>query len=252
MIGHDFRRTGWQFTPTGTPPQRFQVFGERSSGTNFVKRLIGRNTPLTPIEALGWKHGFPQMTAIPRDVAVVCSVRDARNWSLSMHARPWHCPPAMQALPYDAFIRAEWATIADRKRYFPQVAELGGEGAPLQHDRHPVTGRAFTNLFALRRAKLAALLSYLRRDCTVVFCRMEAVQDAPETFLQALRSAFDLPAPEQGYRPVIKRLGSKFKPAVASRPETPETVPPVDLAFLRTQIDQDQETVLGYDYGATG
>lgn len=252
MIGHDFRRTGWQFHATETPPQRFQVFGERSSGTNFIKRLIGRNTGLAPIEALGWKHGFPQMTAIPRDVAVVCCVRDARDWSLSMHARPWHCPAEMQALPYSAFIRAEWVTIADRRRYFPQVAALGGEGAPLQHDRHPVTGRAFANLFALRRSKLAALTSFFRRDCTVIFCRMEAVQHAPERFLEALRTGFDLPAPDEGYRPVVKRLGSKFKPATETRPATPDTVPQEDLAFLRSQVDHGQEAILGYDYWAEG
>lgn len=244
----DLVERGWDIRPGTMPPSRYQVFGERSSGTNFVKRLIGRNSPLRPMEELGWKHGFPHMTAIPEHVAVICVVRDARSWALSMHAKPWHCPPAMQALAFFDFIRAEWATVADRKRYFPQVAEFGGEGMPLQHDRHPLTGLPFDNLFALRQAKLQGLLSFYQRGCTLVFARMEAVQAAQEAFLSDLHSRLQIPVPKQELRPVVKRLGSKFLPAVAPRPETPKSLSPEDLAFLRQGIDPRQESMLGYSY----
>ncbi len=155
------------------PPKRVQVFGERASGTNFVKRLIGRNTALTPIEDLGWKHGFPQMIAVPEDVLVIAVVRDARAWALSMFARPWHTPPAMQRLDFPAFLRADYATIADRARYFPQIAAHGGLGQPLQADRHPLTGAVFPNILALRRAKLAGHLSLLVRTRPAALVRLE-------------------------------------------------------------------------------
>ncbi|MDA7424209.1 hypothetical protein [Thalassococcus lentus] len=244
----DLRKTGWHIAPTGTTPTRYQVFGERSSGTNFVKRLLGRNSPLRPMEELGWKHGFPHMTAIPAHVAIICVVRDARSWALSMHAKPWHCPPAMQAMTFSDFIRAQWATVADRKRYFPQVAELGGEGAPLQHDRHPVTGHPFDNLFALRQAKLNGLLSFQARGCSLVFTQLEAVQSEPETFLQAVHEGFGITVPQTDYRPVMKRLGSKFLPAVETRPETPNSMPETDISFMKQSIDLDLETGLGYSY----
>ncbi len=251
MIPDGFASTGWHIRAGTVPARRFQVFGERSSGTNFVKRLIGRNSGLTPIETLGWKHGFPHMTAIPHDVVVVCAVRDARAWSLSMHAKPWHCPADVQALPYPDFLRAEWRTIADRKRYFPQVAELGGQGAPLQHDRHPITGLPFANLFALRQAKLDGLLSYFQRGCALVFCQMERVQADPEGFLAALHSGLDLSMPTGAYRPVFKRLGAKFLSATPTRPDTPTEIAPADLAFLRQELDLQREAQLGYDYGPT-
>ncbi|WP_300436910.1 hypothetical protein [uncultured Mameliella sp.] len=248
MIGQAFADKGWQMADGPRQPRRFQVFGERSSGTNFVKRLVARNSALTPTDDMGWKHGFPHMTAIPADMLVICCVRDARAWSLSMHAKPWHCPPAMQLLPFAAFLRAEWATIADRKRYFPQVATLGGIGQPLQHDRHPLTGRPFANLLAMRQAKLSALLSFFERDCSVLFCRLEAVQAAPEHFVTALSEHFALPVHEQPFRPVVKRLGSKFLPAVPERPETPHSFPEAELPFLRAEVDLPTETALGYDY----
>lgn len=248
MIDPEFRDIGWQVTRPHGPPTRFQVFGERSSGTNFIKRLLGRNSPLKPVEDFGWKHGFPLMTAIPKDLAVVCTLRDARSWALSMHAKPWHCPPAMQAMDFADFIRAPWRTVADRKRYFPQVAEHGGLGQPLQHDRHPITGQAFPNLLTLRRAKLQGLLSHHRRGCTVVLCRLESVQAAPEAFLDAVHAGLGLPPRDGDLRPVHKRLGSKFQPAVETRPDTPKALSDPDLAFLRQTLDLATEARLGYDY----
>ncbi|MFW2587171.1 hypothetical protein [Sagittula sp. SSi028] len=248
MIPDGFVDTGWHFGPAAVPPRRYQVFGERSSGTNFVKRLIGRNSALTPIEALGWKHAVPHMTAIPADVAVVVCVRDARSWSRSMHAKPWHTPPVMQALDYSAFIRHPWDTVADHKRYFPQVAEHGGTGQPLQHDRHPLTGAVFQNLFELRTVKLQAHLSFLNRKCTVILCRMEAVTAAPQDFLRSLHDTYGLPSAQENYRPVVKRLGSKFRASVETRPDTPRDIPAEDLDFLRQNIDLDLEAKLGYHY----
>ena len=165
-----------------------------------------------------------------------------------MHAKPWHCPPALQALSFSEFIRAQWATVADRPRYFPQVAELGGVGQPLQHDRHPLTGLPFENLYALRRAKLAALLGFFNRGCTLVFCRMEEVIARPQAFLNDLHTELQVPGLAAEFRPVHKRLGSRFAPAVEPRPATPKVMPPDDLAFLRAQVDCDQERLLGYDY----
>jgi hypothetical protein len=61
---------------------------------------------MRPSDALGWKHGFAQALAIPADLAVICVTRNAADWALSMHAKPWHAVPALQALAFSDFIRA--------------------------------------------------------------------------------------------------------------------------------------------------
>ncbi|MEX0311347.1 MAG: hypothetical protein AB3N17_14015 [Tateyamaria sp.] len=231
-----------------TPITQFQVLGERSSGTNFVKRLLGRNTDLKPTEALGWKHGFPHMMAIPPQMAVIVCVRRADTWAQSMFSKPWHTTPAMQSLPFSDFIRAPWDTVIDRPRYFEGLVPDGAVGQPLQQDRHPVTGARFANLFSLRQAKLSAMLSLLGRDCTCIVLRMEDAQAAPEATLDALRTPLGLAAASGPFRPVVKRLGSKFKPAIADRPQLPAQWDAADLRFLHDQIDPAQETALGYSY----
>lgn len=243
----DFARTGLLLPPT--PLQgitRFQVLGERSSGTNFVKRLLGRNLGLQPTELLGWKHGFCQTDAIPADLAVICVVRNAQDWVRSMHARPWHCSTTMQALEFAAFIRAPWDTVIDRPRYFETAAERGVVGQPLQYDRDPVSGARFENIFALRRAKLDGLLGYFNRHTATLMLRMEVAQAAPEATLDTLLAALAQPARTAAFRPVLKRLGSKFKPAIAARPQTPDRLAPLDRAFMASQLDPEAEARLGY------
>ncbi len=240
--------TGSAFYGSGDVPlTRYQVLGERSSGTNFVSRLIGRNTGLTPTDAYGWKHGFPQMLAVAPDTLIIGAVRDAFDWVRSMHTKPWHTRPALQALEFSDFLRAPWDTIIDRPRYFDGAKQLGLIGAPLQQDRSPDTGEMFENLLALRAAKARALLSFRNRGCRVLLVRMESVIADPEGFLAsfAANTGAGLNTP---YRPVMKRLGSRFKPASDVRPETPKTLSDADRAFIMSQLDPDLEAELGYVY----
>ena len=228
---------------------RFQVLGERSSGTNFLRRLIGRNTDLLPVEALGWKHGFPSNDPIPKDLAVICVVRNAVPWALSMFARPWHTTAYMQSLPFDDFLRAPWDTIADRPRYFQGLPGIR-RGAPLQQDRHPDTGAQFENMFALRRAKLESLTGYLERDCSCTLIRLEDVQQDPQTAVTAIAEALGT-RPHSRFRPVVKRLGTRFKSADGlQRPPIPETLRSQQMSYMRGWLDLKTEARLGYVYPA--
>lgn len=244
----DLATRGWAIRHRGPAPKRFQVMGERSSGTNFLKRLIDGNSWLGNSEVLGWKHGVPMMLAIPADFTVVCSIRAADAWALSMHAKPWHARPRLQTLGFSDFIRAPWDSRIDRPRYFPWADSPEYRGQPLQADRHPVTGAMFRDLFELRAIKMAGLLSFAIRHSSCVFVRMEAVQAAPEAFLGELGTALGLPASEAPYKPVTKRLGAKFKPAVMTRPEAPAEMPETDRAWMRTRLDLGIEEAMGYTY----
>lgn len=241
-------RDGWAIRHTGPRPRRFQVMGERSSGTNFVKRLVDGNSHLANSEALGWKHGAPSMLAIPSDLCVICAFRSADRWALSMHSKPWHARPFLQELAFSDFIRAPWDTRVDRPRYFPWADGPEYRGQPLQADRHPVTGALYRNLFEMRKVKMAALLGFVLRHNSVVMVRMETLQAAPEAFLADLSTALDLPARDLPFKPVTKRLGAKFKPAVPTRPETPRELSAEDHSFMLEQLELGTEEAMGYRY----
>jgi len=247
-----FRDTGLLIRRvTDRPPTQFQVIGERASATNLVRKLIEKNTMVGRTEALGWKHGAPHMVAIPRDFLVICVVRNAEAWALSMHKRPWHAHPDLQKLPFSEFLRAPWRGIVDRPPDFEQLHhEIADrvEGAELQLDRHPITGQRFANLFELRRVKLAAHLGFLNRDCNLLLVQAERVQADPERFAAWFLEVFGVDLRGQRIKGVTRRMGNRFRLSVAERAETPDALSPEDRAFLREQLDLDTEAALGYTY----
>lgn len=232
-----------------TPIRQFQVFGERASGTNVVRKTLQKNVDCMRVETLGWKHGFLHMVAIPADLVTIGVVRHAWNWARSLYARPWHAHPDMQLLPFDAFIRAPWHSIVDRPTDFEMLHdELDAEGAALQLDRHPMTGAQFENIFALRRAKLESLLSLAKRGNSCAFVRMESFNDSQKEFCAEFAGSFDLSWQSDRFKRVEWRMGNRFNPSVGDRPPSPEVPSAEDLAFMRSQLDLNCEAQLGYSY----
>lgn len=229
------------------PVQTFQVIGERASGTNFVNRIIRQNMALRPTKALGWKHGFPHMLAIPPTCAVVCAVRNPVDWVLSMHKRPWHAHPDLQALAFSDFIQAEWHSIVDGAGHFPALKPGSDRiGQDLQLDRHPITGQRFANIFKLRTAKLQALMGMVHRDCTVIFVQMEHATQQPHDFLTWLADACALAPPPSDLKLPGRRLGNRFTRSTAARPVTPDALSSADSTFMHAQLDSATEAALGY------
>lgn len=251
-IPEEFQASGRHaLRDSDTVPTMFQVLGERGSGTNIVRKMIGANTGLFRTEGLGWKHAVPHMVAIPETLLTVCVIRDARAWSLSMHDRPWHCDPTLQSLDYSSFIRAPWRGIVDRPADFEEIhPEMEVAGQELQFDRHPLTGLPFADLFELRRLKLQGLLSMLNRGGNVVLLRMESFLANPEGTLAWLTGQFGLAAPRSPLKTTKRRMGTRHNYSVSNHPDTPENLTEKDLAFLRSKLDLELEKRLGYDYGA--
>lgn len=244
VIPDDFAETGVCVTGAGDPPAAFQVMGERSSGTNLLHRLMARQTGLAASRALGWKHGIAPPLAVPRDLAAIGILRDPVSWSLAMHRRPWHAAPALQALDYAAFLRRPWESLADAPRYFPGLPDTA-IGQPLQADRDPVTGQPFANLMALRTAKLRALLAWPARGVPLALVRLDRLQADPDAVLRRLCAGLQIEVTGP-VRPVTRRLGTRFRPALPDRPATPDAPSAADLAFIRAESDAALEARLGF------
>lgn len=227
--------------------QRFQVLGERSSGTNLVHHLVAKHTSLRPTDVLGWKHGFPHMVAVPDDCLVIGVVRALEPWLLSLHRRPWHAHPDLQTLTFSEFIRAPWKTVADGRRHFPYPAKEGfPRQTPLQLDRHPITGTPFENPLALRSAKLASLAGFANRDCAIAFVQMERVVSHPQCFLNWLTQATKAQEVDVPVGLPKRRFGHRFKPTVPERPATPAVLCAADQRWVQDTVDPHWETVFGY------
>jgi hypothetical protein len=248
VLAGDMARTGWHIhVASNAQVNRFQVLGERGCGTNVIRKIVHESLNIRKTEALGWKHGFPAMVAVPPRFLTIVAVRPAQAWAHSLYKRPWHATRAMQSLGFSAFLRAPWDSYVDKVSHFDNIApRLLPEGHALQWDRHPVTGEAFETIFAMRNLKHRALLGMPARGASVVYVALDAFNAAPRTFLSDLASAFNLTETERGYAPVRRRMGNRFTPAVAERAPAPDRWQQADLDWMHSQLDHHIETTLGF------
>jgi hypothetical protein len=247
-LATDMATTGWHFhRATEGPFDRFQVLGERGCGTNVIRKTVQDALRIKRTEALGWKHGFPAMIALPPTFLTICAVRAPDKWAHSLYKRPWHADASVQALGFSEFLRAPWSARVDKLGHFDGIApKLHPLGEELQWDRHPVTGAQFENIFAMRNLKHRALLSLPERGASVVYVSLDAFNAVPQVFLRDLAEAFSLTPTVAGYAPVTRRMGNRFTPVVKDRAPAPETWAPDDLAWMHSQIDPSLETILGF------
>ena len=240
--------TGWHIHKAhAVQVDRFQVLGERGCGTNVIRKIVHESLKIRKTEALGWKHGFPQMIALPPTFLTIVAVRNPRSWAHSLYKRPWHADPSVQRLNFPDFLRAPWQAYVDKMGHFDNIApRLQPLDHKLQWDRHPITGARFENIFAMRNLKHRALLSLPARGASVVYVSLDAFNANPQAFLADLADAFTLSPTERGYAPVERRMGNRFTPTMDDRTPAPGTWDDADLAWMHSQLDPEIETTLGF------
>ncbi|MFK7941782.1 MAG: hypothetical protein AB8B85_02530 [Paracoccaceae bacterium] len=216
------------------PVMRFQVMGERCSGTNYLSKLILQNVPgLEETRDAGWKHGFvlPRGACQP-SLLVLIIVRHPVRWIQSVHRAPWELAQHMHALQFAAFIRAPWEPVSSGNA---QADEL---------DFDPASGLPFSNAWAMRAAKIEHHEALADMPCNAAYLRHEDVNRDPARTLRALADGFGL-----SLAPQITDVRTYKESRTA--PYLPRQFPPIspeDRAFLDTAIDQTTENKLGYDH----
>ena len=192
--------------------RRFQVYGQRCSGTNALIRLLENNLPqLEFTEEFGFKHWLvPADRAIPDDVFVVVIARDVGQWLRSLHARPWHVRPEMKALDFAGFIRAEWQTVWDED-FWGVDRDDPRFGQPIAEERCPATGAPFANAIAMRTAKLQNWIDTARRARGHILVSHARLLDDPQGVVrQVAHATGTITAPN--FSPVRSYKGQEVKP----------------------------------------
>lgn len=235
--------TGYEAVRYGTSPiKEMQVLGERCSGTNYVNVLTRKNTKCKTTRSMGWKHGFIQRNTIPADTLLICSMRNSNSWIKSLFRKPWHATQEVQDASFSEFIRTPFTTCVDQVKYFPK-SEVGDV---VQQDRHPITGEAFENPFAMRAAKHEALLGLRSRGCNVVLVHFERVLADPQKFLEDIRRDFGVSL-KFNRQNVAKKHGWRFN-SLDGKPRdvTIGEMTAADQAVLDAYAASDIERRLGY------
>ncbi|GMN13907.1 hypothetical protein [Altererythrobacter sp. MTPC7] len=221
---------------------RFQVYGQRCSGTNALIKLLERNLPeLEFTEVFGFKHWLvPPGVAIPDDVFVVVIAREAGEWLRSLHAKPWHAVPELKQLDFAEFIRAEWRSVWDDD--FWGVEEGHPDfGKPIAEEMCPDTGNPFANAIAMRTAKLGNWLDVAARARGHALLSHAQLVAEPQQVVRRIAGASGTPM-RGDFVPVTSYKGQDNRPF---EPVRHEKLGPEDAAHVSRYLDPGIERQFG-------
>ena len=226
----------------------FQVFGERSSGTNFLTELVSRNTKLRPVQNYGWKHGWPVSVGYHPQSLILFIYREPIDWAVGMFNKPHAAHSSVELSNFSAFIRSEWAIFIRRNSNRVWGERWNATARPnldlLEHamDRHPLTGRRFRNIFEMRSLKLIAGLSFRNRNCNFIAAPYEAIRDNRKLFLRHLQDHFGVQLSDDV--DIVKERVSPPNPT-ENRFERSQIIVD-DFDFISSQLDHRLEKAVGY------
>lgn len=219
--------------------RRFQVYGQRCSGTNALIKLLERNLEdLEFTEDFGFKHWLvPEEVKIPDDVFVVVIARQIDQWLRSLHAKPWHAHPELKEMDFGEFIRAEWRSVWDED-FWGIDKQHPKFGQPIEEELCPQTGSPFPNAIAMRTAKLRNWVDVASRANGHALVSHFELVTRPEELIERLAEATKLEMRKK-FAPVTTYKGQESEYFVLT--EYP-SVQNADAAFIRRYVDQTVES----------
>lgn len=168
---------------------KFTIYGERCTGTNFLRKLIHDNFNLEneylPNVTFGWKHWFGtenNKTAIreSKNCVILSIVRNPIDTLMSFFEHPHH-QPKERTYDLEAFLMDEFYSVNHKKE-------------ELMLDRHFEDGwRRFKNIFEMRAVKNRFLfhkIPVLTQNS--YFMQYENLKTNPSKILLELESKFCL------------------------------------------------------------
>lgn len=176
------------------PIHSFTIYGERHSGTKFLKKVIEQTFDIPITWNFGWKHFFGHYNEqIKKDGAntlFLCIVRDPYDWIMAMFKKPYHVPYYIRK-NLESFLTSEWMSVNAKGK--EKTDHLGN-----YEDRNFLTNNRFSNIFELRSIKTRYLLDTLPLLCqNYCFITYEYLISNVELFKIKLQENFDLSKKKQ-------------------------------------------------------
>lgn len=131
----------------------YKIYGERCTGTNYLKELMRINFNITEA-CLGSKHffGFNKLNNTDH-VLFICIVRNPIDWLNSLYKRKHHIPAHLtKSVP--KFLNSEWYSIFDAENH-------PNRGSEIIQDRNIYTDERYKNIFEMRHVKHKYLIDDL-------------------------------------------------------------------------------------------
>lgn len=165
--------------------KNIKIFGERNSGTRFIRQLIKENIEIRVFNSCkddyldigGWKHGQPKLELIKdiiNDTLFVFIIRDLRKWLKSMYTKPYHLK-----------------RIKNEREFL--LTKLKPEEKIKNHPVNIFSEESNLTIFRLRYNKIKSYLSMIDNLKNAIIINLEDTQvDKGQKFINSLEQMFKL------------------------------------------------------------
>lgn len=215
-----------------------QIFGERSSGTTYLERLIEENYPDESLTSeYGFKHCF-QKEGLEKPIDDKCNFvviyRNPYDWLRSLHKFPHHAPE-MLYVSFSSFLRNSWRTYKGKE----WLSKIPDERTSIMKPEN--LREEYRNVLELRVRKIELFESFRNKTDRIVYLRYEDLRDNPEESMNHLAEVFGLGACKNLKNiSLYKRTKKKYRRTRYLR------IRKKDLDYINTHLDWDLENRIGY------
>jgi len=232
-----------------TKPKRIIIYGERCSGTNYLKELIKENFGEKIFQDsrlhsdLGHKHftdwlifndnasnKFSKHLSNADHLLFIVIVRNPYAWLQSFRKKLYHIDMAKRKIMIKSF-------------YDYITCKVVPEQKVEMFDYNPKTGACFNNVLELRVYKLLNMLEMRRHVSNFAVIRYEDLSNNTEQVLNEISSIYGFCI--DTFKPILKRVtGSGVGDTFVNKKL--DGVLPKDRKFIRMNLNESLENRLGY------
>ena len=232
----------------------FTIYGERCTGTNFLKKIILDNFDvpyrMLPSGLCGWKHWFgspENKNAIQKstDCMILLIVRNPIDTLMSFYSHA-HNQPKERLVNLETFLTSEFYSVE------------GLLNEEIRLDSHfEEDGRRFKNIFEMRSVKNRFLfLTIPQLTPNSYFIRYEDLKINPCKILADLEVKFQLPRKSDNY--IIEQfrvrpqhmLDNVFSLSNKPLQEKYKVEDPYIKDIIKNNLDFEVEEMIGYNKGS--
>jgi hypothetical protein len=237
-----------------TPIRKFTIYGERSSGTNFLEKSIKLNFNLEVTREFGSKHFFcfDDCCKQPNeDTLFIGIIRNPVYWLNSFIQQPYHVPVQNRSLK--GFLTNEFYSVHDEHTPEPFILNgnlffskktLAKNHEINMKDLNYTTGKKYKNIFEMRKYKNSYLMNIMPiKVKNYILINYEDLLYNYEKTLQNIKEKFNLQQKNSSFIKIKNYKKSSTYNFVKQR----QILLPHNLILLIWKnLDIKQEEKLGY------
>lgn len=235
----------------GGPISHMQIFGERCSGTKFLRKLMLDNfpelietcqyghkhfmpwleTPLPPMEGMRWlsKENARRYFRGSKKCLIIVIIRNPYDWLKSFYRKPYHVEGSLTEY-FDDFITLPW------KSYEGSLNDI--------ENINPWTGEPFNNVLELRNYKNKNYLRVRNYVSNYLLVRYEDIRDHPHEFINFIAERYGIEKCEDFF-PQDKYVDHHPTDQKYTPKEYFKLIPS-QLQWINDHLDWEVEETLGF------